>query len=410
MAAEVIPYVPRTITVHMGVPSAAAENITVSFPDYIKNVASSEVYPTWEPAAIRANVIAQISYALNRVYTEFYRSRGYPFDITATTAYDQKFIQGRNVFENISDLVDEIFNHYIRRVGQVEPLAAKYCNGTTSVCDGLSQWGSQSLAQQGYDSMQILTHYYGSNIELVVNAPVRDLKESYPGTPLRRGDTGPEVQQIQVALNRIGQNYPAIPKIQPAMGVFGQSTEQAVRKFQAVFGLTVDGIVGKATWYKIVFLYVGLTQLSELVSEGQRFVYNSFSLPPAVAAGDRGEAVEMLQYMLAVLAQFDPALTQLSIDGVFGPRTREAVENFQQSQGLPVTGTADETTWQRLYQAYAGVDDLLLRDTVLFPVELADSQSREVRQAMPEADYSQSTRRGQYPGQEQGLNSTDEGG
>ena len=168
----VTPYVPQYITVHLGAPSAAAENVTVSFPEYVKNVASSEIYPTWEPAAIRANILAIISFALNRVYTEYYPSRGYPFNITASTAYDQKFIKGRNIFENISQMVDEIFNSYIRRTGFVEPLAAKFCNGTTTTCDGLSQWGSQAMAEQGADSVTILRNYYGDNIEIVNNAPV----------------------------------------------------------------------------------------------------------------------------------------------------------------------------------------------------------------------------------------------
>ena len=199
----ILPYVPRTITVHMGTPDQWAENVTVNFPDYVKNVASSEIYPTWEPAAIRANVLAIISFALNRVYTEFYPSRGYDFQITASTAYDQKFIRGRNIFENISQIVDEIFNDYIRRQGFVEPLSAKFCNGTTTTCDGLSQWGSQSLAQEGYGSMDILRYYYGDNIELVVDAPIQDIQSSYPGTPLRLGSVGQEVVIVQTMLNRI---------------------------------------------------------------------------------------------------------------------------------------------------------------------------------------------------------------
>ena len=186
----VTPYVPQYITVHLGAPSAAAENVTVSFPEYVKNVASSEIYPTWEPAAIRANILAIISFALNRVYTEYYPSRGYPFNITASTAYDQKFIKGRNIFENISQMVDEIFNSYIRRTGFVEPLAAKFCNGTTTTCDGLSQWGSQAMAEQGADSVTILRNYYGDNIEIVNNAPVMGIRSSYPGTPVRPGGAG----------------------------------------------------------------------------------------------------------------------------------------------------------------------------------------------------------------------------
>ncbi len=167
-------------------------NVTVSFTDYVKNVASSEIYPTWDESALRANILAIISFALNRVYTEFYRSRGYNFDITNSTAYDQAFVNGRNTFENIDAIVDDIFNSYIRRQGFVEPLAAKFCNGTTVTCEGLSQWGSQSLAEQGYNSVDILRSYYGDDIEIVANAPVQGLVQSYPGTPLRRGSKRPQ--------------------------------------------------------------------------------------------------------------------------------------------------------------------------------------------------------------------------
>ena len=187
---EVIPYVPERITVHLGPPDATAANVTVSFVDYVKNVASSEIYPTWDESALRANILAIISFALNRVYTEFYRSRGYNFEITNSTAYDQAFVNGRNTFENIDAIVDNIFNDYIRRQGFVEPLAAKFCNGTTVTCEGLSQWGSQRLAEDGYNSIQILRNYYGNNIELVTNAPVQGLVQSYPGTPLRQGSRG----------------------------------------------------------------------------------------------------------------------------------------------------------------------------------------------------------------------------
>ena len=169
----VIPYVPQTITVHLGAPNEDAPNVTVDFVDYIKNVASSEIYPTWDESALRANILAIVSFALNRVYTEFYRSRGYDFDITNNTAYDQFFVYGRSYFTNIARLAEEMFNDYLRRPGFVEPLAAKYCNGTTVTCEGLSQWGSQELAQQGYNSTQILRNYYG-NVEIVYDAPVRD--------------------------------------------------------------------------------------------------------------------------------------------------------------------------------------------------------------------------------------------
>ena len=182
----VLPYVPQQITVHLGRPSSNAKNVTVPVIDYVKNVASSEIYPTWDESALRANIFAIVSFALNRVYTEFYRSRGYDFDITSSTAFDQAYVDGRSYFDSVSRIADELFNDYLRRPGFVEPLAAKFCNGTTVTCQGLSQWGSQNLAQQGYNSNQIIRSYYG-NVETVFNAPVRGITSSYPGTPLRRG-------------------------------------------------------------------------------------------------------------------------------------------------------------------------------------------------------------------------------
>ena len=267
----VLPYIPRTITVHLGAPDAYAANVSVPFSDYVKNVASSEIYPTWDESALTANILAIISFALNRVYTEFYRSRGYDFDITSSTAIDQKFINGRSYFDSVSTIVDNIFDNYLRRMGFVEPLAAKFCNGTTVTCEGLSQWGSQSLAQQGLNSMQILRRYYGNNIELVNNAPVRGYTPSYPGTPLRLGSRGPQVTQAQVMLNRISQNYPAISRIYPVDGIFREQTERSVISFQRIFNLTPDGIIGKATWYQMVRLYVGVNDLAELESQGHTF-------------------------------------------------------------------------------------------------------------------------------------------
>ncbi|MBE5708384.1 MAG: spore cortex-lytic protein, partial [Oscillibacter sp.] len=393
MAPVVIPYVPEFITVHLGPASQSAENVTVSFPDYIKNVASSEIYATWPQASITANVLAIMSFTLNRVYTEYYVSRGYPFQITSTTATDQKFIKGRNIFDNIDRLVDDIFNDYIRRQGFVEPLAAKFCNGTTVTCDGLSQWGSQELAQQGLDSMAILRRYYGNDIELVVEAPVQGLQNSYPGSPLRRGAAGPDVVVVQTELNRIGQNYPAIPKIQPVDGVFGQQTEEAVRRFQEIFGLTADGVVGKATWYRLVSLYVGVNRLSELVSEGQRMFGIPFQAPQAVSEGSPRNQVLMVQYFLSILAQFDPLIPFVTLDGIYGPATRQAVRSFQTAQGIPVTGTVDTATWNALYSAFEGIDVTVLSDDILFPAELQGLGND------PDF-YSQITRMTQFPGRE----------
>ena len=301
----ITPFIPQQITVHLGPPGADAENVTVSFVDYVKNVASSEIYPTWEESALRANILAIVSFALNRVYTEFYRSRGYDFDITSSTAYDQYFVKGRSYFDTVSRIVDELFNDYLRRPGFVEPLAAKFCNGTTVTCEGLSQWGSQNLALQGLNSTQILKNYYG-NVEIVNNAPIRGITSSYPGYPLRRGTTGPSVVVIQTELNRISQNYPAIPKVPNVDGIFGVRTENAVKKFQEVFNLTPDGVVGPATWYALIRLYTAVTSLSELRSLGQKFYVNSWALNNPIRQGDAGVRVEHLQYMLSVLSAQNP--------------------------------------------------------------------------------------------------------
>ena len=362
----VIPYVPQRITVHLGSPSSNAPNVTVSFPDYVKNVASSEIYPTWDESALRANILAIVSFALNRVYTEFYRSRGYDFEITSSTAYDQAFVNGRSYFENISRIVDELFNDYLRRPGFVEPLAAKFCNGTTVTCEGLSQWGSQNLALQGFTSDQIIRSYYG-NVETVLNAPVRGLTSSYPGAPLRRGSSGPNVVVIQVALNRIAQNYPAIPKIPAADGIFGSRTEAAVIAFQEIFGLTADGIVGPGTWYEIVRLYTAVTELSELRSQGQQFYAISWAPPNGLSPGDTGDKVRFLQYMLSVLSSHIPQIPPLAVDGVFGQATRAAVLAAQRYFRLPETGTVGQQTWDLIYDQFAGIENVSFRDGENFP-------------------------------------------
>lgn len=351
----VYPYIPENITVHLGSPTSYAANVTVPFVDYVKNVASSEIYPTWDESALRANILAIISFALNRVYTEFYRSQGYDFDITSSTAIDQKFINGRNYFDSVSRIVDQIFNDYIRRMGFVEPLAAKFCNGTTVTCEGLSQWGSQSLAQQGLSSVQILRNYYGDNIELVNDAPIRGYTPSYPGTPLRRGDQGPNVVRIQVILNRIAQNYPSIPRISDIDGIFGPETENSVRAFQRIFGLGVDGIVGKATWYQLVRLYVGVNALAELDSEGQTFYAVDWQTPSNLQSGSTGQKVRQLQFMLRVLSEYIDAIPPVAEDGIFGPATQSAVIAFQRFAGLNPDGIVGPATWSALYDRASAI-------------------------------------------------------
>lgn len=387
----VIPYIPQRITVHLGPPSSDAQNVTVSFVDYVKNVASSEIYPTWEESALRANILAIVSFALNRVYTEFYRSRGYNFDITNSTAYDQYFVNGRSYFSNVARIVDELFNDYLRRPGFVEPLAAKFCNGTTAICEGLSQWGSQNLAQQGLNSVEIIRSYYG-NVEIVNNAPVQEITMSYPGI-LRRGTTGPSVVTLQVMLNRISQSYPAIPKISQVDGIFGAQTEAAVRKFQEVFDLSVDGIVGRATWYALVRYYIAVTRMAELRSQGQRFYDNSWATSDPIEQGDRGIKVEHLQYMLSVLSEYIPEIPPLNIDGIFGPNTRNAVIAAQRRFQLPQTGIVDSITWDEIYDQFSGIENATWRDPQDFPYT-----SAIISGTNPRARYSKTSTMTQFPG------------
>lgn len=349
------PFIPSTITVHLGAPDEAAPNVTVSYTDYVKNVASSEIYPTWEEAALRANIYAITSFALNRIYTEWYRSRGYDFDITAVTQYDQKFIEGRQIYDNIAVLVDELFDDYVRRQGRVEPLFAAFCNGTTVTCDGLSQWGTVDLARQGFVPYEILQFYYGDDIEIVRNAPVRSNTMSYPGNVLSAGSTGSAVQTVQIQINRISRNYPAIPKIPLASGEFDSATEDAVRTFQSIFDLPQSGAVDKATWYRIAYIYTSVKRLAELDSEGITIDELPLQFEEPLAPSDINEQVRGLQYFLAVIGAYYESIQPLEITGEFDAQTEASVRSFQRVYGLPVTGIVDEATWNDIYRAYAGI-------------------------------------------------------
>lgn len=352
--------IPETITVHLGPPSSDAPNVTVPFADYIKNVASSEIYPTWPEEAIRANIYAQISYVLNRVFTEWYRAQGYDFDITNSTRFDQSFVPGRDIFENISTIVDDMFNSYLTRGDAIEPLFAQYCNGTTVTCPGgLSQWGTVPLAEQGMSAEEIVRYYYGDDINIVRNAPIApNLGGSWPGVTFRLGDVSEEVRIIQNRLNRISTNYPNIPKIYPVDGIYDADTERAVRAFQKQFNLGVDGIVGRATWYRIAFIYNNVKRLSELDSEGLLLDEISRQFPETLREGSTGPGVQLLQYFLAIVGEYYDQLPRWQvnqIDGVFGPRTREAVEAYQRMMGLTVDGIVGRTTWNTLVSTYQSV-------------------------------------------------------
>lgn len=347
-----LPVIPERIVVHLGPPDSDAPNVSVSFPDYIKNVASSEIFPTWPEAALRANIYAQISFALNRVYLEWYRSRGYDFDITNSTQYDQAFVYGRDIFANIAAIVDEVFNNYIVRRGNVEPLFAMFCNGTTVTCDGLSQWGTVTLANRGYTPYEILQYYYGDDIDIVYNAPISENIQSYPGAPFGFGSSGNEVLTLQRELNRISRNYPAIPKIYPANGIFGESTAQAVSTFQRVFNLPISGIVDKATWYKIKYIYVAVMKLSELESEGLTVEDISRPWGDDLRLGDYGQKIRSLQYYLNVIAYFNPEIPSVPATDVFDQATDEQVRAFERFYGLNPDGIVDFRTWLLISEIY----------------------------------------------------------
>lgn len=351
------PFIPETITVHLGTPDSPAPNVTVGFASYIKNVASSEIFPTWPENALRANIYAITTFALNRIYTEWYRSRGYDFDITATTQYDQKFINGREYFENISYLVDELYNDYVRRQGTVEPMFTAFCNGTTTTCDGLSQWGTVTLANQGLTPYEILQYYYGNNIDIVKNAPVKTAMPSYPGIELKVGSAGNDVRTLQIYLNRISGNYPAIPKIPAADGIFDEATSQAVRKFQQIFGLNATGIVDAATWYRITYIYTSVKRIAELDSEGVRWDEIEAPFTEELKIGMQSIEVSILQYYLAVIGAYYEAVQPVEITGYFGEKTERSVKSFQRVFGLPQTGEVDRATRNDLYRAYQGIAD-----------------------------------------------------
>lgn len=257
--------VPETIIVHAGPPTdASAPNYYVPYRDYIKNVASSEIYATWPESTIIANVLAIMSFTLNRVYTEWYRNKGFDFTITSSTAYDHFFVYGRNIYENISRVVDTIFANYLSRPNVRQPILTQYCDGKRVSCPNwMSQWGSMYLGDQGYTPIEIIRNYYGSDMYINSAELISGIPASWPGTDLTVGSTGSKVRQMQEQLDRISQTYPALPSVTPD-GIYGESTRQAVEAFQRVFNLPVTGVVDYPTWYKISEIYVAVTRIAEL--------------------------------------------------------------------------------------------------------------------------------------------------
>lgn len=257
--------IPEYVIVHDGVPTdSTAKNYYVKYKDYIKNVASSEIYSTWPDTTIRSNILAIMSFTLNRVYTEWYRNKGYDFTITSSTAYDHKWVFGRNIFSNISQVVDEMFINYLSRPNVKQPILTQYCDGERVSCPNwLSQWGSKYLGDQGYDSIEILRYYYGNSMYINTSEQISGIPASWPRVDLQVGSRGNSVRVIQEQLNAIANNYPAIPKVE-VDGIYGPATKAAVEKFQSVFDMPVSGVVDYPTWYKISEIYVAVTRIAEL--------------------------------------------------------------------------------------------------------------------------------------------------
>ena len=311
----------------------------------------------WPEQALRANIHCQISLALNRIYTEWYPSKGYTFNITNSTSYDQYYVHGRTVFDVMVRITDDIFNTYLRKRGTVNPYYSEYCDGKSVTCPGLKQWGTVTLANNGRSALQILRYYYGSDIEIVRTSNIQSIPQSYPGSPLRQGDSGTAVFTLQRQLNRITKDYPFLGKL-TVDGVFGSRMAATVRAFQKQFNLTADGVVGRQTWYKISYIYVSVKDLAELTSEGET---SSGTLSDgswggtALRTGSTGSAVEQVQFWLNTLAQYESALPSLSVDGRYGAATASAVRAFQRRYGLTVDGVVGRETWNAIYNEFRSI-------------------------------------------------------
>ena len=311
----------------------------------------------WPEAALRANIHCQISLALNRIYTEWYPSKGYSFNITNSTSYDQYYVHGRTVFDVMVRLTDDIFNTYIRKTGTVNPYYSEYCDGKSVTCPGLKQWGTVTLANRGRTPLQILKYYYGNDIEIVRTNNIQSIPQSYPGSPLKQGDSGTAVFTLQRQLNRITKDYPFFGKL-TVDGKFGASMTSTVKAFQKQFNLTADGVVGRQTWYKISYIYVSVKDLAELTSEGEM---SSGTLSDGtwggttLRSGSTGSSVEQVQFWLNTLSQYESSIPSITVDGIYGTSTANAVRAFQRLNGLTVDGVVGQTTWNAIYNEFRSI-------------------------------------------------------
>ncbi len=344
--------IPEYVTVHLGAPNSYAENVTLDFLDYIKNVASSEIYPTWPVEAIRANVYAEISFVLNRIQTEWYKNKGYAFDVTNCSAYDQEFVRGRNIYDNISRIVDEVFNECIESKEGKGPILASSCNGISESGSGLSKWGTVVMANNGCDALEILKKYFGDDIRLEKISDVYGLDEQYSGDELKVGSNGKMVEGIQKKLNKISENFTAINKIDIITGEFNNDTYKAVKTFQEIFNIASTGVVNRVTWYKISLIYNNTKKLLDFIEDDEE---HNIGVSPEylLRYGDSGAAVREFQRYLRVVSQYYSVIPQLDVNGEFDLNTKAAVLAFQKKfNNIDVDGIVGKQTWDKIYEVY----------------------------------------------------------
>lgn len=346
--------IPESITVHLGAPNSYAENITLSFPDYIKNVASSEIYPTWPEEALRANIYAEITFAINRVQNGWYKKLGYAFDITNCVAYDQAFVMGRNIYENISRIVDEIFNEYIQDKGEKAPILAACCSGTTVACKGLSQWGTVALANNRSKAIDILKNYFGENIGIEKIYDIQGVSEPYVGDELQYGAKGKLVESLQNKLNKIGEKYSSFSKIKLLTGEFDEATRKSVESFQEIFSLQPTGSVNRITWYKIYSVSRAIQAMADIKEEGGKEYNTGVSPEYLLRYGDSGAAVREFQCYLSLISCYYSVIPPVNINGDFDLNTKAAVLAFQKKfDNIDVDGIVGKQTWDKIYQVYS---------------------------------------------------------
>jgi len=338
--------VPEFITVHLGAPNENAANLTIPFPDYLKNIAAASLYPTWPENALRANVWALATFTLSRIFTGWYRSRGYNFDVTSTAEHDRKFIRNHNGYVGIGRIVDTSFREYLVKTGSREPCM--------DACGVIPPWGTVTLANEGYQPHQIIQYYCGEDVS-VENAAVPSYGEEAPDCMPELGSSGREVEFLQYRLNRIGQNYPTIPLISPAGGVFDNHTEQAVRQFQRIFDLTPDGAVGPETWYRICRVYDSIKRLSDLYSEGILLSDIPKQCPKTIYLGQKGRKILLLRFYVNVIAAFYQEIGPVEAAGGYDKSIRDQVIGLQKLAGLMPNGIVDGRTWDAVYSIFAGI-------------------------------------------------------